>query len=152
MVKNNGVRYNASISDAILFKKEGYPSFLKSIEGVSYSDEVGRWTDAALRPSALLTFADPLPKKFKLEIVCGAYGENVGNTVKVRVGDSEMGFTPQHNKPRKYLLTFENANNANTIEIVPPKPFVLKEKLEGRDEREVGLHLVSLKIVNLENK
>lgn len=152
MVKNNGVRYNASISDAILFKKEGSPSFLKNIEGVSYSDEVGRWTDAALRPSALLTFADPLPKKFKLEIVCGAYGENVGNAVKVRVGDSEMEFIPKHNKPRKYLLTFENANNANTIEIVPPKPFVLKEKLEGRDEREVGLHLVSLKIVNLEDK
>ncbi|MDO9265543.1 MAG: phosphatidylglycerol--membrane-oligosaccharide glycerophosphotransferase [Sulfurimonas sp.] len=152
MVKNNGVRYNASISDAILFKKEGSPSFLKNIEGISYSDKVGRWTDAALHPSALLTFADPLPKKFKLEIVCGAYGENVGNVVKVRVGDSEMEFTPQHNKPRKHLLTFENINSANTIEIVPPKPFVLKEKLEGRDEREVGLHLVSLKIVNLEDK
>ncbi|MDD5401026.1 MAG: phosphatidylglycerol--membrane-oligosaccharide glycerophosphotransferase [Sulfurimonas sp.] len=152
MVKNNGVRYTASINDTIVFKKEGYPSFLKNLQGISYPDKVGRWTDAQLHPSALLTFVDPLPKKFKLELVCGAYGENVGNIVKVSVGDSVREFTPQHNDPRKYLLSFENTNNANTIEIVPPKPFVLKEKLEGSDEREFGLSLVSLKIINLEDK
>lgn len=152
MVKNNGVRYTASINDTIVFKKEGYPSFLKNLQGISYPDKVGRWTDAQLHPSALLTFVDPLPKKFKLEIVCGAYGENVGNIVKVRVGESVREFTPQHNDPRKYMLSFENVNNADTIEIVPPKPFVLKEKLEGSDEREFGLSLVSLKIINLEDK
>ncbi len=150
MLKNNGVRYNASIGDAIVFNKEGRPSFLKNIEGVSYPDKVGRWTDAQLHPSALLTFEDPLPKKFKLEIVCGAFGENVGNIVKVRVGESEREFTPKHKDPKKFLLTFENVNSSNTIEIVPPKPFVLKEKLEGRDEREVGLHLVSLKIIKID--
>ncbi|OHD99961.1 MAG: hypothetical protein A3K14_02425 [Sulfurimonas sp. RIFCSPLOWO2_12_FULL_36_74] len=152
MIKNNGVRYGAVINDAIIFKKEGYPSFLKNLQGISYPEELGRWTDAQLHPSALLTFVNPLPKKFKLEIVCGAYGENVGNAVKVRVGESEREFTLEHKDPKKYTITFENPNGANTIDILPPKPFVLKEKLEGSDEREFGLFLVSLKIVNLEDK
>ena len=152
MIKNNGLRYSAAISDAIIFKKEGFPSFLKNVEGVSYQDKVGRWTDAWLHPSALLTFVNPLPKKFKLEIVCGAYGENVGNAVKVIVGDSEKKFIPKHKNPRKYVLTFENVNSSNTIEIVPPKSFVLEEKLEGKNKREVGLSLVSLKIINLEDR
>lgn len=147
MVKSNGVSYVASIKDAIIFKKEGYPNFLKNMQGVSYAEKFGRWTDAQLHPSALFTFVEPLPKKFKLELVCGAYGENIGNIVKVIVGDRVQEFTPHHKEPRKYLLSFENENNASTIEIVPPKPFVLKEKLEGSDEREFGLSLVSLKIL-----
>jgi len=120
---------------------------LKNIEGVSYAEKFGRWTDAQLHPSALFTFVEPLPKKFKLELVCGAYGENIGNVVKVVVGGNIQEFTPQHKEPRKHLLSFENENKANTIEIIPPKPFVLKEKLEGSDEREFGLSLVSLKIL-----
>lgn len=151
MVKNNGVSYPASIKDTIVFKKEGYPSYLKNIEGVSYAEKFGRWTDAQLRPSALLTFAEPLPKKLRVELVCGAYGENVGSVVKVMVGESVQEFTPHHKEPKKYLLVFENKNNASTIEIVPPKPFVPKEKLEGSDAREFGLSLVSLKIINLED-
>lgn len=147
MVKNNGLRYSAAMSDEIIFKREGTPIFLKNIEGVSYPDKVGRWTDAWLHPSALLTFIDPLPKKFKLEIVCGAHGKNVGSVVKVKVGDSIREFTPKHKNPRKYILTFDNINSANTIEIVPPKSFALEEKLEGRNKREVGLSLVSLKII-----
>jgi phosphoglycerol transferase len=152
MLKNNGLRYSATIQDAIIFKKDGYPSFLKNMEGISYPDEAGRWTDAGKRESALFTFIDPLPKRFKLEIVCGAYDENVGNVVKVKVGESEMEFTPTHKSPKKYTLMFENANGTNSIEIAPPKYFVLKEYLEGSDDRKRGLHLVSLKIINLEDK
>lgn len=151
ILKANGVSYPASIKDAMVFKKEGYPNFLKNIEGVSYAEKFGRWTDAQLHPSAILTFVEPLPKKFRVELVCGAYGENVGNVVKVVVGENIQEFTPHHKDPKKYLLSFENEKGANTIEIIPPKPFVLKEKLEGSDEREFGLSLVSLKIINLED-
>ena len=153
MLKRNGIEYKASLKDAILFKKEGYPSFLKNIEGVSYPDKLGRWTDAELHPSAIFTFKEPLASKFKLEIVCRAYGENINeNRVKIKVGNNIHEFTPQYKSPSKYTFEFDNLEYANTIEIVPPKPFENKEELEGSDTRKFGLFLVSLKIIGMENR
>lgn len=150
MLKRNGIKYKAKLEEGIVFKKEGYPSFLKNMEGVSYAEKIGRWTDAWLHPSALFTFVEPLPVKFKLEIVCGAYGENVGNVVRVKVGEQVKEFIPNHKNPKKYMLYFDNIdaiNSPNTIEIIPPKPFELKESLEGSDIRKFGLSLVSLKVI-----
>jgi phosphoglycerol transferase len=153
MLKRNGIEYKATLKDAILFKKEGYPSFLKNIEGVSYPDKLGRWTDAELHPSAIFTFKEPLASKFKLEIVCRAYGENVNeNRVKIKVGNNIHEFTPQYKSPSKYTFEFDNLENTNIIEIVPPKPFENKEELEGSDTRKFGLFLVSLKIIDMENR
>ncbi|MFA6190988.1 MAG: phosphatidylglycerol--membrane-oligosaccharide glycerophosphotransferase [Sulfurimonas sp.] len=155
MLKNNGLKYSAKLEDGMMFKKSGYPSFLDNIEGVSYPDKLGRWTDAEMNPSAIFTFAKPLPIKFKLELVCGAYGENVGGVVKVKVGNQLKEFIPNHKSPRKYTLSFDNIDsvaNSNTIEIIPPKPFILAEELEGGDDRQLGLHLVSLKVINLDGK
>lgn len=152
MLKSNGLRYSARVQDGIIFKKEGYPSFLKNMEGVSYADKTGRWTDAKKSPGAIFTFVEPLPKRFRLEIVCGVYEENVANAIKVKIGESVAEFTPTQTNPKKYTLLFENIDSANIIEITPPKYFVLKEYLEGSDDRKRGLHLVSLKIIDLEEK
>ncbi|MCX6051643.1 MAG: phosphatidylglycerol--membrane-oligosaccharide glycerophosphotransferase [Campylobacterales bacterium] len=151
MLKYNGIPYSASLKDAILFKKAGYPSFLKNIQGVSYPDKAGRWTDGWLAPSALFTFVEPLPVKFKLEIVCGAYGENVGNVVKVKVGEQVKEFIPNKKTSKKYTLSFDNidtVNSANTIEIIPPKPSCIENQMEGSDVRKFGLSLVSMKIIS----
>ena len=104
-----------------------------------------------MRPSALFTFIEPLPVKFKLEIVCGAFGENVGNVVRVKVGEQTKEFIPNNKKPKKYTLSFDNidtVNSANTIEIIPPKPSCIENQMEGSDVRKFGLSLVSLRIVS----
>jgi hypothetical protein len=108
-----------------------------------------------MNPNAIFTFAKPLPIKFKLELVCGAYGENVGGVVKVKVGNQLKEFIPNHKSTRKYTLSFDNidsVDNPNTIEIIPPKPFIPIDELEGSEYRHLGLHLVSLKVINLDGK
>ncbi|MBU3939678.1 phosphatidylglycerol--membrane-oligosaccharide glycerophosphotransferase [bacterium] len=146
MLKRNGIKYSASIEDKVLFKKEGYPSFLKDIQGLSYPDENGRWSDANLYPSALFTFEKPLPQKFSLKIVSGADKNNVGQKVKVKIGKKIKTFVPKDVDFHEYTLNFENVKNTDTIEVIPPKTSSLKKQLEGSDNRRRGLLLVSLQI------
>lgn len=150
MLRYNGLKYSATLEEGMNFKKLGYPSFLTNIQGVSYVEKFGRWTDGWLHPSALFTFEQPLPVKFKLEIVCGAYGENIGSVVKVKVGEQVKEFIPKQKSPRKYTLLFDNIDTINapsTIEIIPPKPTALTNLMEGSDTRKFGLSLESLKVI-----
>jgi phosphoglycerol transferase len=152
MLKRNGLEYKSTLKDPIIFKKEGYPSFLKDMQGVSYSEKNGRWTDADISPNAVFTFKEPLPAKFKLEIVCKTYNKNKNeNIVKVKVGNSIREFAADYENSNKYTIEFDNSQNSNIIEIVPPKPFEPKEKLEGSDTRRLGIFLVSLKIIDTKN-
>lgn len=149
MVKRNGVEYKASLKDAILFKKEGHPSFLKDIKGVSYPEKLGRWNDAWLHPTVLFTFKEPLAQKIKLEITCKAHEKSSQNIVKVKIGQNIQEFKVDSKNPTKQTLYFENSTNESNIEIIPPKPYEPKNTLEGEDIRKVGLLLISLKIVEM---
>lgn len=151
MLKRNGLEYKSTIKDPIILKKEGYPSFLKDIQGVSYPENNGRWTDADLAPNALFIFKDPLPSKFKLEIVCRSYEKNSEN-IKVKVGENIREFTSDHKNQNSYTLEFENVESVDRIEIIHPKPFEQKEQLEGSDIRKFGLFLISLKVIDIEKR
>jgi phosphoglycerol transferase len=146
MLKRNGIKYNASLEDKVLFKKEGYPSFLKDIQGLSYPDENGRWSDASLYPNLLFEFEKPLPQKFSLKIVAGADKNNVGQRVKVKIGKKIRTFVPKDVDIHEYTLNFENVKNTDIIEVFPAKTSSLKKHLEGSDNRRKGLLLVSLQI------
>jgi phosphoglycerol transferase len=148
MLKRNGLEYNASVNEGIVFAKEGYPSFLKDIQGLSYPDEVGRWSDANLEPSVIFTFKEPLPKKFTLELFLGAYGKNVGKYVKVKIAKQVKRFVAKSHSAQKYVISFDNVMNADIIEIIPPAPTGKDENLEGSDYRKFGLHFIEMKINN----
>jgi phosphoglycerol transferase len=142
-------RYEATLSEGIDFKKDGYPNFLNEVTGVSVHEDWGRWTEEASGPAAVFRFSQPLPPKFTLEISVRAYGPNVDQPVKVRVGSVESTFVVPADAPVPsiYSLVFESKSGSDSIEILPPKPACPAERKESNDTRKLGIGLYSLKIL-----
>lgn len=131
------------------FSKEGYPSFVKEIQGLSiWEDWGGRFTDANLAPTARIQFHDPLPSKFTLVITTGASVPNLNMPVKVRIGAVEKEFVVQEEwKAQTYRLPIELSSSADVIEIVPPNPRTPSSiDPSSPDGRKLGLSLRSIRI------
>jgi phosphoglycerol transferase len=140
-------QYKASLQDGIDFKREGYPSFLKSVSGIDAHEDWGRWSNASLAPSIKLTFKDPLPKKFILILKAQGFGPNINAKTKIQVGDSIQTILLQGDANKPHEIEFNNLSNADSIEIFPPKPTSPNElNLASTDTRKIGVGLISLKI------
>jgi phosphoglycerol transferase len=141
-------RYESTLAEGIDFRKPGYPNFLIEVAGVSNLEEWGRWTDAVAAPQIKLRFNKPLPKKFVLELQANAFGPNEGKPTRIRAGNIERVVTIK-NVPSYavYTAEFDDVVSVDTIEIFPPNPVLPKEvDPASKDERKLGLGLVSLKI------
>jgi len=137
-------RYEATLAEGIDFKKEGYPSFLAEVSGMSDYEGWGRWTDG---PVAKLRFTQPLPDKFTLLINAGAIGPNLGKPIIVRTGKVEKEFTAKDPQATAFSLNFEGVNGTDTIEIIPPKPVRPKDiDPKSEDVRMLGVSMISLKV------
>lgn len=147
MLKKNGVRYDAKLQEGMSFKKEGYASFLENIEGVSYHEEFGRWSDADLNKTVTLTFKENLPKKFKFEITAQAHEQSPDKKVTLQIGSKQVEFIASAKKPQKYTFDFENIIDEKIIKITPPSPYVPTEEMEGSDIRKKGLLIIDMKII-----
>lgn len=139
-------KYKASFSEGINFTRIGYPSFILDVTGMSDHEEWGRWTDANRGKLAKFTFTKPLPEKFILEIKAKAFGPNVGSHVKVRIGNMEKTFVPKATDS-VFEMQFSGVENADTIEIIPPKPTSPFELNVNKDKRKLGVGLVKMKII-----
>jgi phosphoglycerol transferase len=144
-LKKLGIVYPATLSEGIVFKRDGYPDFLDNIEGISNKEKWGRWSDARLNPTVVFKFNNKLPKNFILELEVGAYGPNINRNVKVKIGDKIEEFKIINANPRKYTLKFMDINSS-TIEIIPPKPTSPASINQSGDERKLGLSFVKLSI------
>lgn len=141
-------KYKATLQDGIDFKKEGYPTFLKSVSGIDAHEDWGRWSNANLAQSIKLVFNEPLPKKFTLELKALGYGPNINAKTTIQVGDTRKIIILQADSSQTYELTFDNLSEANSIEIFPPKPTSPNElNITNTDTRKLGIGVVSLKII-----
>jgi hypothetical protein len=136
--------YLAVLSDGIDFTKPDYPAFVAETQGISGNEPWGRWTDG---DRTIIKFKDNLPLAFYLELVVSkAFGPNVKKPVRIRVGGDEQTFTVTQ-IDEIFRFEFVNMQNANTIEIIPPKPTSPKSMKVGDDERRVGIGLAKLRII-----
>jgi phosphoglycerol transferase len=138
-------KYDAKLADGIDFRKPGLPSFLAEMTGISVQEPWGRWSEG---PLIQLRFTQPLPRKFTLELTANAFGPNNGQPVKVRVGAIEKTLVI-NSRPEiaTYTLAFETPDNADTIQIIPPKPTSPSElDAKSSDTRKLAIAFVFLRI------
>jgi hypothetical protein len=137
-----GPRYEATLVEGIDFKKPGYPNFVAKVEGMSGYEPWGRWSQANL---VTIKFKQPLPSKFVLVIVGGAYGPNIGKPIKVKAGTvmKEIVFTSDPFKqPNTHRIDFQLDAPVDTIEFSVPQP----TQPPSGDLRKLGIGLTALKI------
>ncbi len=142
------VAYEATLAQGIDFKKEGYPTFISKVAGMSGFEPWGRWSDAdAGGPVVRFTFEDKLPTNFKLVITANAFGPNEGKLIQVKAGQVARELTIINGAvPGTYTINFEKVEG-NTLELTPPAPTSPASlNKDTPDTRKLGIAFVSLKI------
>jgi hypothetical protein len=132
--------YEATFEQGIDFRRPGYPTFIRYVTGISKLEEWGRWS---VGPKVTLTLANPLSGKFRLILVGGAFGKNVGAPIPVKIGHvlQKVTFSGGPHPAGVQTLEFELKRPATTIEFTIPHPTAP----EG-DNRQVGIGFLQLRI------
>ena len=161
-----GQRYDSTLEKGIDFTKPGYPNILSNVSGLSHPEAWGRWSDAKDEGKQVqLTFAQPLPKKFDLELIMKAYGPNQAEPILISIGSEKLKILlnqqEDNDKPQTILMHIEQQEvepHTNAITLTPgkptapPKPPNFNPSNPGTvDQRLLGIGLISLRILNAQN-
>lgn len=139
-------RYPAKLGDGIDFAKDGLPSFVSRISGLSQWEGWGRWTEG---DCLHIEFSQALPADFTLSLrLQDVFGPNMGKMMRVKVGNQEQQSRLKNPQSTPlYLFRFEGVN-ARSIDIFVPQATRPRDLpgLNNSDPRELGLGLRSLAI------
>jgi phosphoglycerol transferase len=142
-----GVRSDGALVDGIDFSASArIPSFVSDMSGLSVAEPWGRWSDANLAKSVVVTFASPLPDRFTMVLSGVSFGPNTGKTLTVVIGSIRK----QIEMPAQFDMRIPvelKGERVSSIEFVPPVPTSPKEfGMAGADTRKLGVGFKSLKI------
>jgi phosphoglycerol transferase len=123
-------------------------SEVKSVHGLAEATPSGRWTNADIMPSALISFAKPLPARFFLELTAHALGPNANQPVTIKIGDQAKTLVFGTGFETK-TVEFSLGKRVSVIEFIPHNPVNADTVLKNGDRRHLGIELQNLKIVAL---
>jgi hypothetical protein len=112
------------------------------IEGLSYPESWGRWSDGKL---VTLHFAQPLPQRLHLIVTGQAFGPNVAQKFKLRVGSAEASFRLAA-MPEEAFVRMKTDGLQKTLTIEVPHPVAPHSLGDSVDVRTLGLGLISIEV------
>jgi hypothetical protein len=138
-------KYSSTLSEGIVFSREGNPQFVKRITGLAGREFWGRWSDQG---EVVIEFTEPLPPKhyiFRLE--AKGFGANIGANTQVIVGSDIVNIVLQSNS-EKFTLPFDVKVPLSQIKIVPAAP-CSPNSLDSNnpDLRRLGIGLITFSIL-----
>jgi glycosyltransferase involved in cell wall biosynthesis len=127
------------------FSRAQLPPAIRTIKGLSAHEQWGRWSDANVHPQIEIGFRDPLPAIGTLSLTARAFGPNVGEPIRVRIGshETELRFRAHDTTA---IVTYAVGQRPMSVEIVPPHPVRPRELGPSHDARRLGIGLVRLTI------
>lgn len=148
MRSSDDIKYDLN---KFMFAAEGTPKQVKAIKGLSHAESWGRWSDAELADKVSITYVKPLPKSFDVQIQAKAYGRNIGQKIKVSVGNYSQDVILSENVST-VVLHMINGDNADTLTFSPPFPEMTNDDNfigfhVSAPPRRLGIGLVELRII-----
>lgn len=138
-----GPRYNATLSEGIVFNRDGEPRFIRNYSGISEREGFGRWTDGK---KAIIEFVLPLPKEFTLKITAGASPTIIDMPIKITIGNTRLKVKFTSQTPTEVALNVATDGSAKSIVFEFPNVKSPKEIGLSSDTRLLGLALIKLQI------
>lgn len=138
--------YEASLSEGIDFKREGYPTFVAKTTGISEKESFGRWSDG---DEVIIDLVVALPDKFNILLQAAAFGPNINKPFIMIIGDSRQEFKVDTGSPeimKDILIPFQIIGEIKSIRIVVPQATSPKAVANSPDERRLGIALGRLQI------
>jgi hypothetical protein len=136
--------YPATLADGIDFTRPETPGFVASFEGLSYYERGGRWSDANVAASVRITFVDPLPRNFVLQLSGEAFGSNAGQKLQLRLGDSEYLVPLAGVRFNISVPISLETDDVTVLELIPPAPTSPVSLGRAGDTRRLGVRLVRM--------
>lgn len=135
------------LDQPVLFSSAQLANYVKYTYGLDQAEPFGRWTKGKI---VLLEFKGALPEKFDMEVVAGAYGPNVGASVRAIAGSAvrEFKVTTEISQAKSYVVEFSGLSGERAIIFEVSAPTSPAELGKGNDSRKLGLALVSLKFIH----
>ena len=141
----NGKRYQAKLTDTLLFNQQGLPDYIKNIHGMSGAENWGRWSDSK---DVIFEFFNPLPQDISIIFYGMPFGPNAGKKLKISIGNQQKEITLQPTD-QEYRVNFSQlTGNVDKIEFSIPKPTSPSELVLGHDGRKLGFGFIFLRIEN----
>lgn len=140
------VAYTATLAEGIQFAaKPYYPTFIKSVSGMTEYEAAGRWTEGK---KTVFTFAQSLPATFTLTLdLVSAFGPNAGKVIQIQVGDWKGQFIADA-KPSTNKFIVKTSAPADSIEFIIPEPTSPKDLgATSGDPRQLGIMFKRLSII-----
>lgn len=142
-----GFREMIALDEYYYFSSYKLPSYLRALSGLSGSEPWGRWADTDVAPEVLLTFFEPLPHKFILQLEVNSL---IDNELSVSFCEREYSqrLSPGKNSIEFFITQFgEDCETKNAIVISATHSKSPKELGINDDNRKIAYGLVSLRIV-----
>jgi phosphoglycerol transferase len=142
---SGGAANSETMLRQIDFERAWLSPAVASVKGLSGREQWGRWSDADVHPQVEIRFRDPLPSRGSIALTARAFGPNVGQPIRVRIGrhETELRFEAYDTTA---TATYALAQAPQSLEIVPPHPARPREFGGSDDPRRLGLGLVRLTI------
>ncbi len=127
------------------FSRPAMPRAVQSISGLSGREPWGRWSDARTHPWIEIRFRSPLPRRGSLSLTAKAFGPNVGEPTRIRLGSHETSLRfAAHDTT--VVIDYESDTGPTLLEIVPPHPTAPTQLGLSADVRQLAIGLVQLTI------
>lgn len=143
----SSMRYD---SPFIRFNLTGHPDYVADIDGLSWVEGWGRWSNEKVAPDITIKYTKPLPAHFRLRLVAKAYEHNIGKPVSIRVGNEVRTVTLGAELSSREVV-FENSTGADVITITPPHPQIDTQEGNWRPTdnsgRLIGVGLAELEVI-----
>jgi phosphoglycerol transferase len=138
-----GVRYQATYTSGIDFSKAGWPDFIKDASGIGANEPWGRWS---LGHEVDLTFFQPLPQHFNLDLVVTPFGPNVGKDLTIEIGSRMYKVNVPTGNFHVSIPVDLLGEKVDEIKLGPAVVTSPKELGLSQDDRPIAIGLVHLSI------
>jgi len=131
-----------TLKDEIRFSKNGSLGVIQKVDGLSYPEDWGRWSEGKL---VKLHFSTQLPAYFVVQLTAHAFGNNINAPIKFSVGEFKTDlFLSEFDKTIEIEVV--NPSRSSVMEFHVPNSDSLFSLGTGLDRRNLGIGFVSIKL------
>ena len=143
-LSSSATKYEARLNNRVDLNRQGLPSVVRAIIGLSFMEDWGRWSDANISEAVEFHFNSDLPENFDLVIHYWAFGP-MPESRSWCVAGNDRGHR-RFQRARNSPGSSPPLTRARVITITPPYPTRPADLGENNDQRRLGIALISVQI------
>lgn len=139
-------RYEAKLEQGIDLRREGLPMFVRNLNGVSYAERWGRWSDAKAADWVRIEFNRNFIGDVCVEVRARPSSSQVGQQVDLTFGTTTSRFRTSEPAFYSYKQTMRLPVATNLLLIKPQSPSPAEWDPSGLRTRRLGLAIENIRV------